>query len=87
LPFCYLFASVIVYYGKATGAFLAGLILLLLYWLLAYTLGDAADPYSLQGYFGTAVDKALLGEHHLYRGEGIPFDPEGLASTCRQLCR
>jgi predicted acyltransferase len=81
IALCYLFASVIVYYGKTTGAFLAGLILLLLYWLFAYTLGDAADPYSLQGYFGTAVDKALLGEHHLYRGEGIPFDPEGLAST------
>ncbi len=81
IALCYLAASVLVYYLKSRGAFLAGLILLLLYWLLTFTLGDAADPYSLQGYFGTAVDKAVLGEAHLYRGEGIPFDPEGLTST------
>lgn len=81
IALCYFFASVIVYYLKERGAFLAGLIILLLYWLLTYTLGDAADPYSLQGYFGTAVDLAVLGEPHLYRGEGVPFDPEGLTST------
>jgi predicted acyltransferase len=44
-------------------------------------LGAPGNPYSLQGWFGTAWDKALLGESHLYRGEGMPFDPEGLAST------
>ncbi len=81
IAICYFFASILVYYLKVRGAFLAGLIMLLLYWLLTYALGDAGDPYSLQGYFGTALDKALLGEPHLYRGEGVPFDPEGLAST------
>jgi predicted acyltransferase len=44
-------------------------------------LGAPGDVYSLQGWFGTALDRALLGESHLYRGEGVPFDPEGLAST------
>lgn len=86
IALCYFFASVMVYYLKARGAFLAGLILLLLYWLLCYTLGDAADPYALTGYFGNAVDLAVLRDPHLYRGEtflGKPyaFDPEGLAST------
>lgn len=81
IALCYLFASVIVYYLKVKGSFLAGTLLLLFYWLLTYTLGEAADPYSLQGYFGTAIDKALLQEPHMYRGEGIPFDPEGLSST------
>ncbi|RYZ62574.1 MAG: DUF1624 domain-containing protein [Chitinophagaceae bacterium] len=81
IALCYLFASLLVYYLKRRGAFLAGLILLLLYWLLTYTLGNPADPYSLQGYFGTAIDKAILQEHHMYRGEGVPFDPEGLTST------
>ncbi|HEV7334067.1 MAG TPA: DUF5009 domain-containing protein [Flavisolibacter sp.] len=81
IALCYLFASILVYYLKARGAFLAGLILLLFYWLLTYALGDPAEPYSLQGYFGTAVDKAILHEPHMYRGEGIPFDPEGLTST------
>jgi predicted acyltransferase len=56
-------------------------VLLLGYHAMCVILGAPGDPYSLQGWFGTAWDKALLGESHLYRGEGVPFDPEGLAST------
>jgi len=55
--------------------------LLLGYWAACLAFGAPGDPYSLTGWFGTAVDRALLGESHLYRGEGRPFDPEGLAST------
>jgi predicted acyltransferase len=76
----YFFASVLVYYLKARGAFLAGLILLLLYWLYC-VLGNPADPYSLAGWAGTDIDKAILGEMHMYKGEGVSFDPEGLMST------
>ena len=56
-------------------------VLLLGYQAMCVALGTPGDPYSLQCWFGTAWDKALLGESHLYRGEGMPFDPEGLAST------
>lgn len=80
IALCYLFASVLVYYLKARGAFVAGLILLLVYWALCVA-GNPADPYSLHGWFGTTVDKAVLQEVHMYKGEGIPFDPEGLIST------
>ena len=80
IALCYFFASVIVYYLKARGAFLAGLIMLLLYWLYCVW-GNPADPYSLAGWAGTGVDKALLGEVHMYKGEGVSFDPEGLMST------
>lgn len=55
--------------------------LLLGYWAACQAFGDRADPYSLEGFFGTHWDRALLGTAHLYRGEGVPFDPEGLAST------
>jgi predicted acyltransferase len=77
---CYFFASVLIYYLKARGAFLAGLILLLLYWLYCVA-GNPADPYSLAGWAGTDVDKRVLGELHMYKGEGVTFDPEGLMST------
>ena len=80
IAICYFFASIILYYLKARGAFLTGLILLLLYWLFC-VLGNPADPYSLKGWFGTDIDKAILNEVHMYRGEGIPFDPEGIMST------
>jgi predicted acyltransferase len=55
--------------------------LLLGYWILCRSLGAAPDPFSLEGFIGTHVDRALLGPSHLYRGEGVPFDPEGLLST------
>jgi predicted acyltransferase len=55
-------------------------VLLLGYWAACVAFGGA-DPYSLEGFFGTALDRALLGPGHLYQGEGVAFDPEGLAST------
>lgn len=81
IAIAYFFASIIIYYLKPRGAFLVGLILLLLYWALCYLLGDPADPYSMTGWFGNKVDKAILHLPHMYKGEGIPFDPEGIMST------
>ncbi len=81
IALCYFFASIIVYYFKSRGAFVAGAILLLLYWGLCIAFGNPADPYSLEGFFGTGIDKALLGDGHMYHGEGVAFDPEGLMST------
>jgi len=77
IAICYFFASIIIYYLKPKAAFYVGMVLLLLYWVLCYTLGD----YSMTGWFGNKVDKAVLGIPHMYKGEGIPFDPEGIMST------
>jgi predicted acyltransferase len=52
---------------------------------MCYAFGDPADPYSMQGYFGNAVDKAILGESHMYKGEGVPFEPEGIMSTLTSI--
>lgn len=81
IAICYFFASIIIYYLKPRAAFFTGLILLLTYWVLCYTLGEKSDPYSMTGWFGNNVDKAVLGLAHMYKGEGIPFDPEGIMST------
>jgi predicted acyltransferase len=80
IALCYFFASVIIYYAKLKGSFLIGCLLLLIYWALCIV-GNPSDPYSMQGWFGTAIDKKILGIPHMYRGEGIPFDPEGIMST------
>jgi predicted acyltransferase len=80
IALCYFFASVIIYYLKPRGAFYTGLILLLLYWMICY-IANPSDPYSLQGWFGTGVDKKILHIPHMYKGEGVPFDPEGIMST------
>jgi predicted acyltransferase len=80
IALCYLFASLIIYFLKPRGAFVAAAVLLLAYWLMCM-LGNPADPYSITGWFGTGIDKKILGVAHMYKGEGFPFDPEGIMST------
>jgi predicted acyltransferase len=80
IAICYFFASILIYYLKPKKAFYATLILLLAYWMLC-VMGNPSDPYSLEGWFGTAIDKKILGVPHMYKGEGVAFDPEGLMST------
>jgi len=80
IAICYFFASIIIYYLKVRKAFFTGLIMLLFYWVLCYA-GNPTDPYSLRGWFGTDIDKLIIKVPHMYTGEGIPFDPEGLMST------
>jgi len=80
IALCYFFASVLIYYLKLKKTFYVALILLLVYWILC-VIGNPADPYSLSGWFGTDIDKKILGVAHMYKGEGVAFDPEGLMST------
>jgi predicted acyltransferase len=60
-------------------------VLLLLYWGLLVFFGGS-DPYSLEGNFALKVDLAVLGKSHMYKGFGIPFEPEGLLSTIPAVC-
>jgi predicted acyltransferase len=81
IAICYFFASLIVYFFKARAAIIISAFMLIAYWIICFSLGRNGDPYSLAGYFGVAVDKAVLGANHMYKGEGVAFDPEGLASA------
>lgn len=80
IALCYFFGAIAIYYLKPKGAFYVGLLLLLLYWMLCY-IGNPSDPYSLQGWFGNDIDKRILHTPHMYKGEGVAFDPEGIMST------
>jgi predicted acyltransferase len=80
IALCYFFASVIIYYGKTKMAFVIGILILIIYWVLNFTLGAPGHPYSLSGFFGNEIDISILGVTHIYKGEGVPFDPEGLVS-------
>jgi predicted acyltransferase len=54
--------------------------ILLAYWgVMAFFGGQ--DPYSLEGNFARKVDLAILSANHMYKGFGVPFEPEGLLST------
>lgn len=81
IALCYLFASFIVYFAKLKGSFIIGGIILLFYWYACWAAGTPGAAYNLSGYFGTVIDLKILGSNHIYKGEGVPFDPEGLANT------
>jgi predicted acyltransferase len=70
-------ASLIIHFWKEKGAWITSVLALLIYWALMYSLGD----YTLQGNAALKLDLFLLGESHLYHGEGMAFDPEGILST------
>ena len=77
IALCYGLAALIVHYGERRGAVLFSIAALLAYWWLLHTFGD----YSLIGNAVLQVDLRVLGPDHMYHGEGIAFDPEGILST------
>ncbi|MEO6722033.1 MAG: heparan-alpha-glucosaminide N-acetyltransferase domain-containing protein [Ferruginibacter sp.] len=81
IALCYGIASLMVYYLKPKTSVIICIVLLFLYWILLYAFGDPADPLSREGNAGLRLDRWLLGDNHLYHGEGVAFDPEGLLST------
>ena len=81
IALCWALAAIVVWWAGTRGAWWAVGVALLGYWAACLGLAHGSDPYSLEGFFGTHLDRAVLGASHLYRGEGVPFDPEGLAST------
>jgi predicted acyltransferase len=70
-------AALIVHYGGRAGAISFGLSALLGYWWVMHAFGD----YSLAGNAAIKLDKLVLGDAHMYHGEGVAFDPEGILST------
>jgi predicted acyltransferase len=81
IALCYFFASVVIHYGSRKAALWFSAFALIGYWIISYAFGDPNDPYSLPGNAALKLDLLLFGEKHLYHGEGIAFDPEGLLST------
>lgn len=81
IALCYGIAALIIYHIKPRGTFLLSCLILIGYWVMCFLGGDQNNPYSMQGFLGTYIDKFILGENLMYKGEGSTFDPEGLFST------
>jgi len=81
IALCYLIAGLIIHYFKLKGALIWGAAILIFYWLVMWIFGDSASPYSLEGNAALKFDLMIFSERNLYKGFGIPFDPEGLLST------
>ena len=77
----YFFAAMIIRYLKPLRAGQLAWYLLIVYWAILLLFGDYHDPYNMLTNAGTKLDMWLFGPDHLYHGEGVPFDPEGVLST------
>ena len=77
IALCYGVASLMIYFLKTKWVMAISLLLLVAYKFLLTGFGDL----TLEGNAVLKLDQWLIGDSHLYTGEGIPFDPEGLLST------
>jgi predicted acyltransferase len=82
IALCYLFASLMIrFISSKTTIIVISILLLFGYWFLLLIYGDPSAPYGMLTNAGTYLDKWVLGDAHLYHGEGVAFDPEGILST------
>lgn len=80
IALCYFCASIVVYYFKPRTVMILSTLILVAYWVLCIVM-NPEDPFSFNGWFGKQLDLDVFGEAHVYRGDGIPFENEGLVST------
>ena len=81
IALCYGITALVVHYGGRRAALLVGVGALFAYWWLLWTFGD----YTPSGNAVLKLDLWLLGQNHLYREDGVIFDPEGILSTLPAL--
>src|SRR5487761_2495850 len=81
IALCYGIAALMIHFFKIRTAVIISISILFLYWIILYWFGNPSDPLSMQGNAGFKLDKWLMGENHMYHGEGVAFDPEGWLST------
>ncbi|TDW99205.1 acyltransferase family protein [Dinghuibacter silviterrae] len=89
IALCYCIASLMIHFLPKGAVLTLSVIFLLGYWFLAWYFGDpggvspdsVTGPFTLHGNADLKLDRLIMGDNHLYRGEGFPFDPEGILST------
>ena len=87
IALCYMLASVLVLWLRKPMRLLGAVAALsALHVGLLVTFAGPEGAFSLQGNFARVVDLAVFGENHIYKGFGIPFDPEGLLGVLTGSC-
>jgi predicted acyltransferase len=82
IALCYCIASLLIYFTSRRTVLIISALFLLGYWIiLAIAHVPGADPFSMTGNAGYRFDCWLLGENHMYHGEGVAFEPEGFLSS------
>jgi predicted acyltransferase len=94
IALAYCFAALMVRYLKTSTIVTLSLSFLFIYWLILLVFepttvhqmypphpGNTNDAFDILTNAGSRLDMWLFGPNHLYHGEGVAFDPEGVLST------
>lgn len=76
----YFFAALMIRYLSPVRVAQLSYYLLILHWVILLIFGGS-DPYNMLTNAGTKLDVWLFGHNHMYHGEGVAFEPEGILST------
>ncbi len=77
IAICYLAGGLLMYFFSPKNLFWISALLLLVYWGVMQFLGEL----TMLGNAAHRLDLLILGEGHMYHGEGVAFEPEGILST------
>jgi predicted acyltransferase len=81
IALAYCAAALMIRYLKLNTVLTLSVSFLFIYWLILRMFSGGDDPYNMLTNAGTRLDLWVFGPDHLYHGEGVAFDPEGLLST------
>ena len=81
IALCYFIAAVLLFYLSEKKVLILSALILLGYWALLYLFGVPGEELAMATNTGTILDLYILGDGHIYKGDVIPFDPEGILST------
>lgn len=80
IALCYLLSALIIKYLKPKGIFIAGIILLLGYWLLLLWGAPMGMAFDKAQNFGSKIDNLIIPQSHIFRRDD-GFEPEGILGT------
>jgi predicted acyltransferase len=95
IGFCYMVGGMLALWLKEPKKIIPAMALLIAAeWIILAITGDASSPmvngakgiFSAAGQGSGMIDIKVVGESHVYHGEGFPFDPEGLLGILTGSC-
>ncbi len=95
IAMCYVIGGIIALWLRKPTKIIAAMGALMgLHWIILALVGDSSAElvngakgiFSLQGQGAGAIDVAIMGENHVYKGFGLPFDPEGILGSLSGAC-
>jgi len=80
ISICYFFAAMLLLWCRISTVYWVSGVTLTAYFLLFIVFGGQS-PFAFENNIVGSIDRAILGQAHMWKMHGVAFDPEGLIST------